>query len=488
MPRRLPPPAASISAASSSNERPSVPPAPAVFSRCSAQRSLSASASRMTSPARSIAGATSPVFAEPGCSTTARAPSASPARSDGDQRGQRLLADLRSSRAGVEQVDGVDERARRPRSPPCGLVERRDLLVGVDRRLPRARVLVEDLDRVARRARRRARRPWPDRRRGRRGRRCSMCLESYLDARPLRPLADRRPAHRRRAHRALQLADGARERRDARPAHRGHRPRALDAGERRADPRRAALARARLRRGPDLAGLAHRPPPGAARSSCSTRARPTGRTPTGDDVKAYKAAARRRPRLPRQAARPRARSACASPTRARRSSTTSSAATRVFQHVHLDDPVIARADGSALYNFAVAVDDLDAGITHVVRGEDHLSNTPKQLLVYEALGAPAARSTPTCRCCTAPTARSSPSATAPPRCRSCATPATCPRRCATTSRCSAGAPPTTRRSSPPTSSSRIRRRARAAQPGALRRAEAALDERPLPARADASTS
>jgi glutamyl-tRNA synthetase len=61
----------------------------------------------------------------------------------------------------------------------------------------------------------------------------------------------------------------------------------------------------------------------------------------------------------------------------------------VFQHVHMDDPVIARADGSVLYNFAVAVDDMDAGITHVVRGEDHLSNTPKQLLVYEALGATA---------------------------------------------------------------------------------------------------
>jgi glutamyl-tRNA synthetase len=66
-----------------------------------------------------------------------------------------------------------------------------------------------------------------------------------------------------------------------------------------------------------------------------------------------------------------------------------------FEHAHLDDPVIARADGSVLYNFAVAVDDLDAGITHVVRGEDHLSNTPKQLLVLEAakavgLGADAA--------------------------------------------------------------------------------------------------
>ncbi len=55
-----------------------------------------------------------------------------------------------------------------------------------------------------------------------------------------------------------------------------------------------------------------------------------------------------------------------------------------FEHVHIDDPVIARADGSVLYNFAVAIDDLDARITHVVRGEDHLSNTPKQLLALEA--------------------------------------------------------------------------------------------------------
>jgi glutamyl-tRNA synthetase len=62
-----------------------------------------------------------------------------------------------------------------------------------------------------------------------------------------------------------------------------------------------------------------------------------------------------------------------------------------FEHVHLDDPVIARADGSVLYNFAVAVDDVDAGITQVVRGEDHLSNTPKQLLVMHALGAPPPR-------------------------------------------------------------------------------------------------
>jgi glutamyl-tRNA synthetase len=55
-----------------------------------------------------------------------------------------------------------------------------------------------------------------------------------------------------------------------------------------------------------------------------------------------------------------------------------------FEHTHMDDFVIARADGTVLYNFAVAIDDLDAGITHVIRGEDHLSNTPKQLLVLEA--------------------------------------------------------------------------------------------------------
>ena len=62
-----------------------------------------------------------------------------------------------------------------------------------------------------------------------------------------------------------------------------------------------------------------------------------------------------------------------------------------FPNASMDDPVIARADGSVLYNFAVAVDDLDSRITHVVRGEDHISNTPKQLLVFEALGADAAQ-------------------------------------------------------------------------------------------------
>jgi glutamyl-tRNA synthetase len=57
-----------------------------------------------------------------------------------------------------------------------------------------------------------------------------------------------------------------------------------------------------------------------------------------------------------------------------------------FENRLQDDLVIARGDGSPVYNFAVAVDDADMAITHVVRGDDHLSNTPKQLYVLEALG------------------------------------------------------------------------------------------------------
>jgi glutamyl-tRNA synthetase len=57
-----------------------------------------------------------------------------------------------------------------------------------------------------------------------------------------------------------------------------------------------------------------------------------------------------------------------------------------FPNRSYDDFVIARGDGTPLYNFAVAVDDAEMGITEVVRGDDHLSNTPKQLLVLRALG------------------------------------------------------------------------------------------------------
>ncbi len=55
-------------------------------------------------------------------------------------------------------------------------------------------------------------------------------------------------------------------------------------------------------------------------------------------------------------------------------------------HSEIDDFVIMRTDGIPTYNFAVVIDDALMGITHIIRGDDHLSNTPKQVLLYEALG------------------------------------------------------------------------------------------------------
>ena len=59
----------------------------------------------------------------------------------------------------------------------------------------------------------------------------------------------------------------------------------------------------------------------------------------------------------------------------------------VFKNSELDDLIIARPDGSPTYNFSVVVDDSDMGITDVIRGDDHLNNTPRQINMYAALGA-----------------------------------------------------------------------------------------------------
>ncbi len=59
----------------------------------------------------------------------------------------------------------------------------------------------------------------------------------------------------------------------------------------------------------------------------------------------------------------------------------------VFGNSELDDLIIMRPDGIPTYNFAAVIDDHEMGITHVIRGEDHLSNTPKQIQIYRALGA-----------------------------------------------------------------------------------------------------
>jgi glutamyl-tRNA synthetase len=58
-----------------------------------------------------------------------------------------------------------------------------------------------------------------------------------------------------------------------------------------------------------------------------------------------------------------------------------------YPNAELDDFVIARSDGTPVYNLAVVVDDIDMGITHVLRGDDHINNTPKQIAIYKAMGA-----------------------------------------------------------------------------------------------------
>ncbi|MEW5824985.1 MAG: glutamate--tRNA ligase [Pseudomonadota bacterium] len=58
----------------------------------------------------------------------------------------------------------------------------------------------------------------------------------------------------------------------------------------------------------------------------------------------------------------------------------------VFQNSELDDLIIARSDGTPTYNLTVVVDDMDMNITHVIRGDDHLNNTPRQINLYRALG------------------------------------------------------------------------------------------------------
>jgi len=60
----------------------------------------------------------------------------------------------------------------------------------------------------------------------------------------------------------------------------------------------------------------------------------------------------------------------------------------VFDNDELDDFVIARSDGSPTYNFVVVVDDIDMGINTIIRGDDHVMNTPKQMLLYQALDSP----------------------------------------------------------------------------------------------------
>ena len=120
-----------------------------------------------------------------------------------------------------------------------------------------------------------------------------------------------------------------------------------------------------------------------------------------------------------------------------------------FQGRDLDDFVILRSDGTAIYNLAVVSDDIAMRITHVIRGDDHISNTPKQIALYRALGhePPVFAHVPMIL---GTTGRSCPSATAPRRSATTRSRGSSRPPCGTSSRCSAGRPAATARSCPRT--------------------------------------
>ena len=112
-----------------------------------------------------------------------------------------------------------------------------------------------------------------------------------------------------------------------------------------------------------------------------------------------------------------------------------------FPNEQFEDLVIVRSDGRATYNFASPVEDMDDAVTHVIRGDDHISNTPKQIQILRALG----HDPPTSRTSSAPTARSCRSGMARRRWTSSGPPATCRLRSSTSSRSSGGRPTERRR-------------------------------------------
>ncbi len=211
-----------------------------------------------------------------------------------------------------------------------------------------------------------------------------MSMQSSMRS-SLRSFSHRRPPHRRRAHGALQLAARARQRRQ-RSCCGSRTPTANDR------PRRTSSRSSTRSRWLELdwdEGPIFQTANEARHQEALRQLLDAGHayrtTATGDDVKAWKAQHgddRGFRGTPEEEGAYRLRV----PDEGETVVHDAIRGDAVFQHVHIDDPVIARADGSVLYNFAVAIDDLDAGVTHVVRGEDHLSNTPKQLLVFEALG------------------------------------------------------------------------------------------------------
>ena len=221
--------------------------------------------------------------------------------------------------------------------------------------------------------------------------------------RPLRALADGLAPRRRRADRALQPALRAPHGRA--PSSSGSRTRTSSArarsSRRRSSRRWSGSASSTTRARSTSPGATTSTAP--RRTGCSGRARPTGpsRRPRSSTPSARRprrparptatpAPAARSPRRRASAARaPESATSSACGCRTRRSSSTTSIRGRVeFPAEALDDFVLVRSDGHPLYHFCVCVDDADMRITHVIRGDDHLANTPKHVALFRALGAP----------------------------------------------------------------------------------------------------
>ena len=248
-----------------------------------------------------------------------------------------------------------------------------------------------------------------------------------LDTRPHRAQPDRPAPHRHGPDGAVQLPVRPPHRRHVPPPPRGHRRRPQHGRVREGHPRRPALAgdhagtRVPRSAGGEEAARTRR----IARCSASTRYADGCRRPARCATRPTRASARprsstrtarrrRRRTLPpkyvgrcadadrRASARARGRGA-AGP----RSASGSAPGVVAFDdlvrgRVEIDtsnlggDFVIVRGDGTPLYHFTVVVDDAAMEISHVIRGEDHLSNTPKHILLFRALGH-AVPSSPTCR-------------------------------------------------------------------------------------------
>ena len=202
-----------------------------------------------------------------------------------------------------------------------------------------------------------------------------------MKPRPIRPFAHRLPPHRRRAHRAVQLALRPPHRRHVHPAHRGHRRRAQFPGGRGRHPQRPALARPRLGRRP-AHRRRHRPEQGRLRPvfpiASARKITSAASKPCSSHGLAYEHEGAVKFKMQREP--------ITIP-----DLVVGDVVRKLTDREEADpDFVIQRSDGQPVFHLVNVIDDLEMDITHVIRGEDHLSNTAKHIALFQAFGVQAA--------------------------------------------------------------------------------------------------